>query len=122
MKSHLTAPKDTYRGFPGGAGGKEPNSGDIRDMGSIPRSGRSFGRGHGIPLQYASLENPKDRGAWWVTVHRVTKSQTRLKQLSTHAHKIHTIIFLILLRRKRKPRGVKTTKLVITAGLSSLLL
>ena len=62
-----------------------------------------------------------DRGAWWVTVLRDTKSQTRLKQLSTHAHKIYTIIFLILLRRKRKPRGVKTMKLVITAGLSSLL-
>ena len=39
----------------------------------------------GIPLQYSCLENPMDRGAWWATVHRVTTSQTRLKQLSMHA-------------------------------------
>ena len=40
---------------------------------------------NGNPLQYSSLENPMDRGAWWATVHRVTKSWTGLKQLSTHA-------------------------------------
>ena len=34
-------------------------------------------------LQYSCLENPMDKGAWWVTVHTVTKSQTRLKWLST---------------------------------------
>ena len=60
------------------------NAGDIRDVGSIPGSGRSPGGGHGSPLQYSCLENPKDRGAWWATVHRVTKSRTRLKRLSTH--------------------------------------
>ena len=37
------------------------------------------------PLQYSCLENPMDRGAWWAMVHRVTKSRTRLKQLSMHA-------------------------------------
>ena len=36
------------------------------------------------PLQYSCLEKPMDRGAWWATIHRVTKSQTQLKQLSTH--------------------------------------
>ena len=45
------------------------NAGDIRDMGSNPGSGRSPGGGHGNPLQYFCLENPMDRGAWWVTVH-----------------------------------------------------
>ena len=30
------------------------------------------------------LENPMDRGAWWATVHRVAKSDTRLKRLGTH--------------------------------------
>ena len=60
------------------------NAGDIRDVGSILGSGRSPGEGHGSPLQYSCLENPKDRGAWWATVHRVTKSRTRLKRLSTH--------------------------------------
>ena len=45
---------------------------------SIPGSGRSPGVGNGYPLQYSCLENPKDRGAWWATVHKVTKSRTRL--------------------------------------------
>ena len=40
----------------------------------------------GNPLQYSCLENPMDRGAWRATVHRVTKSQTQLKQLSMHEH------------------------------------
>ena len=44
------------------------NAGDMRDTGSIPGSGRSPGGGHGNPLQYLSLENPMDRGAWWATV------------------------------------------------------
>ena len=57
------------------------NAGDIRDVGSIPGSGRSLGGGHGNPLQYSCLEHPMDRGAWWATVHRVTKSQTWLKRL-----------------------------------------
>ena len=35
----------------------------------------STGGGHGNPFQYSCLENPMDRGAWWVTVHRVAKSQ-----------------------------------------------
>ena len=52
------------------------NAGDVSDVGSIPGSGRSPGGGHGNPLQYSSLENPMDRGAWRATVHRVTKSQT----------------------------------------------
>ena len=42
------------------------------------RSGRSPGEWNGNPLHYSSLENPMDRGAWWATVHRVTKSQTWL--------------------------------------------
>ena len=49
-----------------------------------PQIGRSPGQGHGSPLQYSCLENPMDRGAWGATVHGVTKSQTRLKQLSTY--------------------------------------
>ena len=40
------------------------SAGHIRDTGSIPRSGRSPGGGHGNPLQYSCLENPIDRGAW----------------------------------------------------------
>ena len=60
------------------------STGDIRDVGSILGLGRSPRAGHGNPLQYSCLENPVDRGAWWATVHRVTKGQTWLKRLSTH--------------------------------------
>ena len=61
------------------------SAGDIRDVSSIPDLGRSPGGGHVNPLQYSCLENPMDRGAWQVTVHRVPKSWTRLKRLSIHA-------------------------------------
>ena len=50
------------------------NAGDIRDVGLIPGSGRSPGGQHGNSLQYSCLENPMDRGAWQVTVHRVAES------------------------------------------------
>ena len=46
------------------------------DLGSIPGLGRSPGEGNGNPLQYAYLENPVDRGAWWAPIHGVAKSQT----------------------------------------------
>ena len=54
------------------------NAGDTRDVGSMPGLGRSPGGGNGNLLQYSCLENPKDRGAWQATVHRVTKSWTQL--------------------------------------------
>ena len=60
------------------------NEGDIRDMGLILDFGRYPGGGHGNPLQYSCLENPMDRRAWRVTIHRVSQSQTRLKQLRMH--------------------------------------
>ena len=63
------------------------NAGNIRETASVPGLGRSPGEGHGDPLQYSCLENPMDRGAWWATVHRVTKSWIRLKRLSTDAHR-----------------------------------
>ena len=46
------------------------NVGDLRDAGSVPGLGRSYGGGHGNPLQYSYLENPMDRRAWWAMVHR----------------------------------------------------
>ena len=68
----------TIWGFPCGAVVKNlfANAGDARDVGSIPGSGRSSGRGHDNPLQKSCLENPMDRGAWWATVHGVAKTQT----------------------------------------------
>ena len=51
-------------------------AGDVRDVGLIPGSGRSPGGGQGNPPQNSCLENPMDRGAWRVTVHRISKSRT----------------------------------------------
>ena len=45
----------------------------LRDLGSIPGSGRSPGEGNGNPLQYSCLENPMGIGTWLAIVHRVTK-------------------------------------------------
>ena len=42
-----------------------------------------IGEGNGNPLQCSCLENPRDGGAWWAAVYRVTQSRTRLKQLSS---------------------------------------
>jgi len=49
-----------------------------RDVGLGSRSGRFTGEGNGNPLQYSCLENPMDRGAWWMTIHGVIKRQTQL--------------------------------------------
>ena len=49
-------------------------AGDTRDTGSIPSLGRPPRGGNGTPLQYSRLENSKDRGAWWATVHGVAES------------------------------------------------
>ena len=49
---------------------------NVKDLGSIPGSGRSSEVRNGNALQYACLENSVDRGAWWATVHGLTKSQT----------------------------------------------
>ena len=70
------------------------SAGDVRDMGSIPGLGRFPGGGHGNPLQYSCLENPMDRGAWWATVHRITKSWT---QLSMHIQSYHYVTRCILI-------------------------
>ena len=67
-------------GLPGGSDSKE-SACNAGDLGSIPGLGRSPGGGCGKPLQYYCLDNPMHRGAWWATVHGVTK--TRLS--TTHS-------------------------------------
>ena len=63
---------ESSQGFPGGSDGKE-NACNAGDPGSIPGLERSPGEGNGYPLQYSSLENPIDRGAWQATVHGVAR-------------------------------------------------
>ena len=59
-------------GFPGSSEVKA-SACNVRDLGSIPGSGRSSGEGNGNPLQYSCLENFIDRGAQWAIVHGVTR-------------------------------------------------
>ena len=61
--------------FPGSSDNKE-SACNAGDPGSIPGLGRSPEGRNGNSLQYSCLENPMDRGAWWVTVHGVAKSRT----------------------------------------------
>ena len=62
-------------GFPGGSEVKA-SACNAGELGSIPGLGTSPGEGNGNPLQYSSLENPMDGGAWWATVHGVAESDT----------------------------------------------
>ena len=73
---------DTY--ILGLLGGSEVKASacNVGDLGSIPGSGRSPGEKNGNPFQYSCLENPMDGGAWWATVHRVSKSRTRLSDFT----------------------------------------
>ena len=71
--------------FPGGSDSKGCAC-NARDLGSIPGSGRSSGERNSYPLQYSCLKNAMDRGAWWVTVHRVTKSQDTTEQLKLFSY------------------------------------
>ena len=65
----------TLIGFSGGSDGKE-SACSAGDPGLISGLGRSPREGNGNPLQYSSLENSMDRGAWRVSAHGVAKSQT----------------------------------------------
>ena len=78
MKSQLIL-KDSYAGsFPDGivVNNLTANAEDTRDESSIPGSGRCPGVANCDALQYSCLENSVDRGAWWVTVHRVAEGWT----------------------------------------------
>ena len=63
--------------------------GGLQSMGSLgvghdwATSLSLIGEGNGNPLQCSCLENPRDGGAWWAAVYRVTQSRTRLKWLSS---------------------------------------
>ena len=64
-------------GFLSGSAGEESafNAGDTENAGSVHGLRRSPGEGNGNPVQYSCLRNPLDRGDWWATVQKVTKSQ-----------------------------------------------
>ena len=76
MDMYLGKLRETV-GFPGGSDSKE-SSCNAGDLGSIPGLRRFLEEGNGNPFQHSRLENPMDRGAWWGTVHEVTKNWTQL--------------------------------------------
>ena len=62
------------------------NAGNTGDTDSVPGLGRSLGEGDSSPLQYSCLENPMDGGAWWATIHGVTKSRTEMSDFTFTFH------------------------------------
>ena len=68
-------------GFPGGSVVNNPTA-NAGDTGLIPGLIRLLGEGNGNPVQYSFLGNPMDRGAWWATVHGVTKESDMTEQLT----------------------------------------
>ena len=89
MIMHFYRTLGRFLGLPGGSEGKA-SSYNAGDLGSIPGSGRSPREGNGNPLQYSCLENPMDGGAWWATVHGVSKSRTRLSNFARKICMFHT--------------------------------
>ena len=83
-----------YVGFPGNSVGKETT---CSAPGLIPRSRRSPGRGNGNPLQFSCPENPTNRGAWRVTVHRVTRIGRGLMTKSPPCKYVSLIYFALYL-------------------------
>ena len=70
-----------FRGFPGGSEDKE-SACNAGYPGSILGLGRPPGEGNGNPLQYFCLGNSTDRGAWWATIHGITKELDTTEQLN----------------------------------------
>ena len=96
--------------FPCGSAGKE-SACDVGDQGSIPGLGKSFGGGHGNPLQYSCLENPMDRGAWQASVHGVAKSRTLLSDFTFHFHALeematHSSVLASIIPGMGEPGGL----------------
>ena len=71
--SYITHLLETFESDPSYASAVKNPSANAGDAGSNPGSGRSPGEGNGNPLQSSCLGNPMVRGAWWATVHEVTK-------------------------------------------------
>ena len=78
------------------------NGGDSRNVSLIAGLGKSPGEGYGNPLQYSCLENLMDRGAWWTVVHRVTKSQTLLSDLTCTCTRVSLPASFLILSWKPK--------------------
>jgi len=103
-------------GFPGA------NAGDSRNTGSIPGLGRSPGGGNGNPLKCSYLGNPRDRGAWWATDHRVAKESdiTTKQQHSGTAHSTYLQPHCRVLPQLRVSESVNCLAAAAAAAAKSL--
>ena len=82
------------KGFPGDSYSKE-SACKAGDPGLSPGLGRSPGEGNGNSLQYSCLENLRDRGVCWATVHGVAESDTpELSKHSTAQHSIFSVLYI----------------------------
>ena len=90
-------------GFLGGSDSEE-SACNAGGLGLIPGKGRSPGERKGNPLHYSWLEKSMDRGAWWATVHGVTKSQTWLSDW--HTFSIYTNHFAVHLNLTQHCRSI----------------
>ena len=88
---------------PDGSVVKNPqvNAGDTEDLGLIPGSERSSGRGNGNPLHYSCLGNPMDRGPWWGSSPWSHKESDTTEQLSMHAPKIFKTSIQLSIKKKK---------------------
>ena len=104
------------------------SAGDVRDVGSIPESGRSPGGGHGNPLQYSWLGNLMDRGTWRAIVHGVARvrhdlaTKLLLLQIREWDHKEGWALknwcfwIVVLVKTLENPLGSKEIKPVNLKG------
>ena len=101
------------RGFPGGSDSKV-SAYNAGDLGLIPGPGRSPGEGNGNPLRYSCLENPMGGGAWWATVHGVTKNRTRPSDFTSLSYRQMSNIGISELRQCWDNLMLKQTAFNIT--------
>ena len=76
--------------FPGGSDCKE-SAYNVKDLGLIPRLGRSPGGGHGNPVQNSCLENPMDRGALQVLVAPLSYKESDSTEATEHKHTLSEV-------------------------------
>ena len=115
--------------FPGGSDSEE-FAWNAVDLDSISGLERSPGEGNDYPLQYSCLENSMDRGAWWATVHRVTKSWTGLsnyhfhfffKILGNNGYPIEICFFLIGTSQRNLDKLQRKKSVLLSSGKSKYL-
>ena len=81
-----------------GGSGSEESACNAEDLGSVPESGRSPGKGNDYPLQYSCLENSMDRGAWWATVYWVA----RVAKVGHDYTNTSTFLLLLIIKSEMK--------------------